>query len=658
MILHRCFLFSQFERIFLAFLCIASSSLYSENCDSLIFDLNKPFRLESGWKFRKGDNLDWKEIQVEESFWIPRSIPDYGISKTETIAGFHWYRCKFLLPENFNPPDEPLGIRLGKLRDIDETFFNGYRIGKTGALSPTNEPDFHKERIYPIPSQYLKVGENVIAIRLYASGVQQGLKIVPLVDKEKSLYRALYSENVLAIGFGYIFVLMGLYFLTGAFIRGLRRENIFFGLFSIFIGFYTLVRSQYRYEMFTSFTTSYTFELLSLIVLPILFINFLISHLNAKRNYLVYLNEGILGVLFFITIFTKSISGWNLIIKIFNYSLPLSIFITGYYLAINFKMNYTKIKFILIGLLGLFPTIVLDSLSAIELIQLDGTLYFGFLFFLVFISIQLSEEMLSSLQKFILLEAELIRMERIKTGFLVNISNEFKTGTEKITQILEVLKDPVQTNLDEKHNKSPQKTRKRKSTQKRSLELKSELENLAALVSSSISMVEEAILLRKLEEGQYFPEYSNFSINEVIYETLEQIKRKTGQNRKKIYINIYPKEAIIHSDKRLISAILRNLIENAFQYTDKSVRIDIDFQISNNNYTLSVADEGSGMSISEQENLFKKFVRGLNHENVPGAGIGLTLCRQAAIALGGDIKVRSQEGLGSVFTVTIPVGRQ
>jgi signal transduction histidine kinase len=605
-----------------------------KSCGTSIYDLNREdIRLESSWKFRKGDNLDWKEVQVEEAFWISRNIPDYGISKTDNISGYHWYRCTINLPENFIPPKEPLGIRIGKIRDIDETFFNGKLIGKTGALVPVMQPDFHKERIYPLPSDLWIPGENVLAIRVYASGFQQGLKKAPIIATEKELIQSNHRENSLAVGFGHIFILMGIYFLMGAFIRGLRRENTFFGLFSISIGLYTLVRSQYRYELFDSFVASYTFELMILIPLPILFVNFLIFHLDEKRNYLVLLNEAILGVLFLTTPFVNTIKGWNLIIQIFNYSLPLSLIITGFYIYRNYKHNFNKLKFILIGLIGLFPTIIIDSLSAIEVISMEGTIYFGFFFFLIFISVQLSEEMLSSLQKFIALESELIRMEKIKTGFLLNISSEFKNGIEKISETISKLKGKSKT-ADKKH-----------------------LESLDALVSTTISMIDEAVLLRKLDEKEYFPENSTFDAGELIKNCLHTIERKMDQKRRNLFINIFPEPAVVHTDRLLFTAIVRNLIENAFQYTDKTVRVDIEFQLKPNEFSFSVSDEGIGMSIFEQENLFKKFVRGEKDNHIPGAGIGLTLCKQAAMYMGGDIRVKSSEGMGSIFTITAPIGK-
>jgi signal transduction histidine kinase len=624
----------KFKLLFIfGIITLDSSSILASPCGSFISNLNQRLELSEGWQFRKGDNMDWKEAQVEESFWISRKIPDYGISKTNNISGYHWYRCKLVLPENFEAPRNPLGINLGMIRDIDEVYFNGILIGKTGSLVPYLEPDFQKIRIYSIPTKLLIAGENIISIRIYSVGYQQGLKSIPSIFDEAKLFQKMYSSESIPIGFGYIFILMGIYFLTGAFIRGLRAENSFFGLFSIHIGLYTLIRTQYRYEMFESFTNSYIFELMVLIPLPALFINFLIFHLDSKRNIIVIAFEVFLAILFFTVPFTKTSVGWNIVITAFNYGLPIAFGIVVFYIARSFKENFPKLRFILIGLLGLLPTIIIDSLTALEIISINGTIYFGFFFFLILISVQLSEEMVSSLEKYLAMESELIQMEKIKTGFLLNISNEFKTGIEKITSSLIKLKST-----------------KKNSNKK---ELPASL-ILDFQIRNTISMIDEAILLSNLEEKKYSKILNPFDPKQIIDECVQLSELRLDQKRKNLHITINPYESIFQIDTILFKAIARNLIENAFLYTDKTVRIDIEFEVFSNKFTFTVADEGLGMNHFEQENLFKKFIRGESKNTIPGAGIGLTLVYAAVKELGGEIKVKSSEGMGAMFIATIP----
>jgi hypothetical protein len=75
------------------------------------------------------------------------------------------------------------------IRDIDEVYFNGILIGKTGSLVPYLEPDFQKIRIYSIPTKLLIAGENIISIRIYSVGYQQGLKSIPPYLMKQSYFK-------------------------------------------------------------------------------------------------------------------------------------------------------------------------------------------------------------------------------------------------------------------------------------------------------------------------------------------------------------------------------------------------------------------------------------------------------------------------------------
>ena len=70
--------------------------------------------------------------------------------------------------------------------------------------------------------------------------------------------------------------------------------------------------------------------------------------------------------------------------------------------------------------------------------------------------------------------------------------------------------------------------------------------------------------------------------------------------------------------------------------------------------TIAVADNGAGIAPDDHDRIFEAFQRGDNAE--PGAGVGLALCRRIVERLGGGIQVRSEIGVGSVFTVTLRAG--
>nr|WP_244310353.1 sensor histidine kinase [Leptospira noumeaensis] len=624
----------------------------------MITSFEKPIVLKTDWLFRKGDNLDWRDETVEESFWVKRSVPDYGISKTENLTGYHWYRCSFYLPENYTTPVEPIAIQLGRIRDIDEFYLNGTLIDKTGTVLPRLEVDFQKIRIYSLPTHLLKPGLNIMAIRIYAATNLNGLKEAPTIAKERLLRESVFSKEAFAMVCGYVFIFMGIYFLVGSIVRGRAGENFFFALFSIFMGIYVLIRTQHRDILFESFTWSYVAELLVLICLPIFFINFMHQYLKIKRNVVLLVYEVFLFVLFVITLFFRTPKTWILVIALFNYVLPVAMGLVIYLFVKNGKANIAKVKFILIGIASLLPTILIDSLSALEIISMPGTLYLGFLIFLVMISIQLSNDIVLGLENFIEQEKELIQMERVKTGFLINLSSEFKSGMEKIKKAIENISTNSGKTATKEQTKPTTKSAAKKKTKSKSGS-KQELDPVKQAedhISYMSYMVEEAMLLRKLEDKTYIPFYESFSVSELIRSCVSSVENHLEQYRKNTSVEVKPVDLEIYFPKELLFSILRNLVENAYQYTDPKTDISIEFFNRDGFHQLIVMDEGMGLSQLEMETIFQKFVRGYRDKKneIPGAGIGLTLVEATTKFLGGTVSLKSSEGMGAKFTIRIP----
>lgn len=632
--------------------------LAAEPCGTMITSFERPVVLKTDWLFRKGDNLDWRDETVEESFWVKRSVPDYGISKTENLTGYHWYRCSFYLPDNYTTPVEPIAIQLGRIRDIDEFYLNGTLIDKTGTVLPKLEVDFQKIRIYSLPTHLLKPGLNIMAIRIYAATNLNGLKEAPTIAKERLLRETVFSKEAFAMVCGYVFIFMGIYFLVGSIVRGRAGENFFFALFSIFMGIYVLIRTQHRDILFDSFTWSYVAELLVLICLPVFFINFMHQYLKMKRNIVLLVYEVFLFALFVITLFFRTPKTWILVIALFNYVLPVAMGLVIYLFVKNGKANIAKVKYILIGIACILPTILIDSLSALEIISMPGTLYLGFLIFLVMISIQLSNDIVLGLENFIEQEKELIQMERVKTGFLINLSSEFKSGMEKIKKAIDnISTSHGKTALKEQTKVSPKQAAKKKTKSKtgskQELDPIKQAEDHIAYMSY---MVEEAMLLRKLEEKTYIPFYETFSVTELIRNCVSSVENHLEQYRKTTSIEVKPNDLEIYFPKELLFCILRNLVENAYQYTDQKTDISIEFFNRDGFHQLIVMDEGMGLSQLEMETIFQKFVRGYRDKKneIPGAGIGLTLVEATTKFLGGTVSLKSSEGMGAKFTIRIP----
>ena len=113
-------------------------------------------------------------------------------------------------------------------------------------------------------------------------------------------------------------------------------------------------------------------------------------------------------------------------------------------------------------------------------------------------------------------------------------------------------------------------------------------------------------------------------------------------------------DCVCQADAFRIRQIMNNLIGNAVKYTDRGT-ITVSAALNGSLLTMSVADTGSGMTESEQQRIFNAFTRLPDAQGKEGVGLGLSITREAVNMLGGTIRVASQKGKGSKFTVTLPV---
>jgi len=126
-------------------------------------------------------------------------------------------------------------------------------------------------------------------------------------------------------------------------------------------------------------------------------------------------------------------------------------------------------------------------------------------------------------------------------------------------------------------------------------------------------------------------------------------------------LNINPTQPYqVWLDQEHFQKIANNLISNAFKFTPAQGRITVDLELNSNELSLKVSDNGPGIAIAEQAKVFERYFQGsLNENNAnPGFGLGLSLCKQSAELLGGQLELESEPELGSTFTLSLPVRSQ
>jgi two-component system sensor histidine kinase KdpD len=110
----------------------------------------------------------------------------------------------------------------------------------------------------------------------------------------------------------------------------------------------------------------------------------------------------------------------------------------------------------------------------------------------------------------------------------------------------------------------------------------------------------------------------------------------------------------VYVDAVLFTQVLVNLLENAAKHTPDGTEVRITGDASDGQVTVVVEDDGPGLPPGDPDGLFAKFQRGRSEGDVPGAGLGLAICRAIVRAHGGRISAANREGGGARFMITLP----
>lgn len=230
------------------------------------------------------------------------------------------------------------------------------------------------------------------------------------------------------------------------------------------------------------------------------------------------------------------------------------------------------------------------------------------------------------------------RASELKSHFLSNMSHEFRTPLNSIMALSQILLDRMDGELTEEQDKQVRF-------------IKNSAQDLSDLVNDLLD-------LAKVEAGKVTIRPTRFDIKTLFAALRGMLRPLLAQNSSVRLIFDDPDEDIeIYSDEGKLSQILRNLISNALKFTERGeVRIFVS-RDQDQTIAFEVSDTGIGIAAEDQERIFQEWtqVEGKLQKVAKGTGLGLPLSRKLAQLLGGDVSVNSEVGVGSVFTVKIPI---
>jgi signal transduction histidine kinase len=179
--------------------------------------------------------------------------------------------------------------------------------------------------------------------------------------------------------------------------------------------------------------------------------------------------------------------------------------------------------------------------------------------------------------------------------------------------------------------------------------IQSEATRLSDMTTSFLEMA-------RLESGRVQFMKDPVNLEEVISETVELMRARIEEDDLTLKLEITPPLPIIAGDKDKLKQVLLNLLSNAIKYNKPGGEIVLGASKYKNQVSFYVRDTGIGMKPAHLKNLFQKFYRvpGTSEKAI-GTGLGLSISRRIIEGHGGTIDVTSQLGVGTTFTVNLPI---
>ncbi len=181
------------------------------------------------------------------------------------------------------------------------------------------------------------------------------------------------------------------------------------------------------------------------------------------------------------------------------------------------------------------------------------------------------------------------------------------------------------------------------------------IENQALRLNDLINLLLD---VSRIETGQLMIRSERFDLKALLERVIAQYQPTQSNYTLSVRIGERPLE--INGDELRIEQVLHNLLHNAFKYSPRGGRIDVDLESYAPTACVSVRDQGIGIPLSAQSAIFERFYRASNAEaaHIGGMGVGLYVVKEIVQLHGGTISVTSELGVGSVFTVCLPLAHQ
>jgi two-component system, OmpR family, phosphate regulon sensor histidine kinase PhoR len=231
---------------------------------------------------------------------------------------------------------------------------------------------------------------------------------------------------------------------------------------------------------------------------------------------------------------------------------------------------------------------------------------------------------------------DLRKLERVRRDFVANVSHEFRTPLTAIQGFAETL---LAGAINDTKNRG------------RFLEIM--LEHARRLGR----LTDDLLMLSTMDADRLELEIRRLPTAQLVESCMETSRQRAAEKDLRLSVNLPARVPDIAGDRRRLTEVLQNLLDNAIQYTPPGGQIMVSAEPTENEVIFTVSDTGIGIPEADQPRIFERFYRVdvARSREVGGTGLGLSIAKHLVEAHGGRIWVESEVGTGSQFHFSVPV---
>ena len=227
--------------------------------------------------------------------------------------------------------------------------------------------------------------------------------------------------------------------------------------------------------------------------------------------------------------------------------------------------------------------------------------------------------------------------ERLRSDFISMLSHEIRTPLTSIRESVNMVGEEVMGPISERQRKF--------------------LEIAGSEIGRICNLLNHLMQASRLEPGALKIQYEDVDCYTLVNVCLDSLKASAEAKQIQLVSEISPDTPDVLGDPQYLQQVFLNLVGNAIKFSDAEARVQVRaLRLDHTTYEFQVIDNGPGILEEDQAKLFNKFYRAPGvRDHLDGVGLGLSITKTIVEAHGGTIRVKSQIGVGSTFSFTLPL---